>query len=275
MPSRTYAQIETSLKSSKKMQRLPSHKAKWAYLCVHLSDYCTYTGLFRYPLHVWAHDAQMSVEEIRTAIDALCEAGLIDFDAENEFVRIVGWFHKRSGPDNPNRVDSVISDLSGFDDVDPVMYCKSVSELAASSVKRSLRWKQDGAAQAQLYVSLKRFLPEVFQDFGDQFLEAIADELGAVSQTVGTELTAIFPPLAINRSKGSARVPPAVAEHETRRDGNETNTKKDKNETADFHGADKMATWDARQIEEMQRESRGPNASTLNSPLAQSARTKP
>lgn len=194
MPSRTYAQISCSLKGSKKIRGLSSHKTRWAYTCVHLSDYCTYTGLFRYPQHVWAHDAQMTLEEISDSISELTESGLIEFDTEDDFIRIVGWFHKRSGPDNPNRVESIINDLSGMDDVDPVMFCNSVAELTASSVKRSLRWERDGIAQAKLYGSLKQFLSEVFQDHGDQFLSAMNDDLAGMSSTVGTEIRAIFPP---------------------------------------------------------------------------------
>ena len=133
MSSRTYAQIECSLKGSKRVRKLSSHKAKWAYLCAHLSDFCTYTGVFRYPLPVWAHDAQLNVSELETAIAELSEAGLIDHDPEEGFVRIAGWFHKRSGPDNPNRVDSIIADLGSLEDIPDSMHCVAVAELAVVS----------------------------------------------------------------------------------------------------------------------------------------------
>lgn len=195
MTSRTYAQIECSLKSSKKFRGLSNHKTKWAYMCAHLSDYCTFTGLFRYPLHVWAHDAELSQSELSDAIWELVSAGLIDHDPEEEFVRIIGWFHKRTGPDNPNAADSVVRDLSGFDGVDPAMYCKAVSELATAAVRRSLRWTDK--SRAQLYDSLKQFLPEVYQDHRDSFLSILLDELKASPEAVGGELRAIFPPLSV------------------------------------------------------------------------------
>lgn len=118
----------------------------------HLSDYCTYTGLFRYPLPMWAHDAQIDVPELENAIAEMVEAGLIDYDPDEHFIRLVGWFHKRSGPDNPNRVDSVIADLCSFDDIESSMFCKAASELAVASIKRSLRWKQDAPGRVQLCI---------------------------------------------------------------------------------------------------------------------------
>ncbi|MEP1352705.1 MAG: hypothetical protein ABJX32_19450 [Tateyamaria sp.] len=210
MTSRTYAQIDCSLKGSKKIRGLSSHAARWAYVCAHLSDYCTYVGLFQYPLHVWAHDAQLDVSELEDCVAELVDAGLIEYDKQESFVRIVGFFNKRSGPDNPNRVDGVISDLSSFDDIEPAIYCRTVSELAVASVRRSLRWPTEGSGRTQLHASLNQFLAEVYQDYGDLFLALLNAELNKASATVGTEIKAIFPPLLLSKDslagKGSRRV---------------------------------------------------------------------
>lgn len=278
MSSRTYAQIECSLKSSKKLRGLSGHATKWAYLCAHLSDYGTYTGLFRYPLPMWAHDAQMDVSELETAIVELVQAGLIDYDEEEQFIRIVGWFHKRSGPDNPNRVDSIIGDLCSLDCIEGEMFCKSVSELAVASVKRSLRWKPDAPGRAQLYGSLKGFLAEVYQDHGDALLELLSAELTDVPATVSVEMKAIFPVLNAlsqqSQGKGSARVTPTLPEHETRRDVDETNTKKDLNETktAQFSGSSSPQLVDQDAPSELLRKGESPTLSAIHSTLAQAAR---
>ncbi|AGI66994.1 hypothetical protein OAN307_c13010 [Octadecabacter antarcticus 307] len=277
MTSRTYAQIECSLKSSKKVKGLTNHATLWAYLCAHLSDYSTYTGLFRYPLPMWAYDAQLEIPDLELAIAELTRAGLIDYDPEEQFIRIVGWFHKRSGPDNPNRVDSVIADLGGLDNVDDWIFCRTASELMVASVKRSLRWKQEAPGRAQLYASLKVFMAEVYQDHGDGFLEILCEELSSAPATVSLELKAIFPVLhALSVEpvgKGSGRVTPSLREHETRRDVNETNTKKDENQnkTADFSTKKSSQSSNPIALSEVLRKDKGPTPSTLQSRVAKSA----
>lgn len=278
MVARTYAQIECSLTGSKRVRQLSEHAQRWAYVCAHLSSFCTYTGLFRYPPEIWAHDAQLSYEELDAAISELVTVGLIEHDAQEDYVRLVGWFHKRSGPDNPNRVDSVISDLSTMDDMDPLMYCRAASELATASVKRSLRWKADAPGRNQLYESLKRFLSEVYQDHGDAFLSCLNEELSTNPASVHTEITALLPVLSIQMGeplgKGSGRVTPTLAEHETRRDVDETKTKREKDETKTAQ----ISQFENRQASEclattdLLRNGPSPSRSALNSPIAIAAR---
>lgn len=226
-------------------------------MCAHLSSFCTYTGLFKYPPEIWAHDAQVSPEQLDAAILDLVENGLIEHDPEEDYVRLVGWFHKRSGPDNPNRVDSVISDLSAMDDVDPAMFCKAASELAAASVKRSLRWKKDAPGRGQLYGNLKQFLSEVYQDHGADFLVVLNEELDHGPATVRTEIMSLLPFLAIQAGEPldnpSGRVPPTLAEHETRRDVDETKTKLKKTKLKRFRflvwkHLNRMRLWQALEV---------------------------
>ena len=127
MTGRTYAQNECFLTGSKRVRRLSDNSVRWAYVSVHLSSFCTYTGLFKYPPEIWAHDAQLSSGQLASAISEMVAVGLIDHDPQEGYVRIAGWFDKRSGPDNPNRVDSVISDLSLMDDMGPTMFCRAAS----------------------------------------------------------------------------------------------------------------------------------------------------
>ncbi len=230
---------------------------------------------------MWAHDAQMDVPDLKSAIAELVQAGLIDYDEDEQFVRINGWFHKRSGPDNPNRVDSVIADLCSMDCIEDEMLCKAVSELAVASVKRSLRWKEDAPGRAQLYGSLKAFLAEVYQDHGDAFLALLSAELSDAPATVSLEMKVIFPVLNAvqepSEGKGSERVTPTLREHETRRrrDLDETNTKKNKDEkkTAHFSDGDELLALGQASVSELPRRGVGPTVATLQSRLVQQARS--
>lgn len=278
MTSRPYAQIECSLTNSKKLRGLSSHSGRWAYLCAHLSDYCTYSGLFRYPSVIWAHDAQIDPDSLSSVVSELVEAGLIEYDPDEEFVRIVGWHHKRSGPDNPNRVDSIIADLSSLSAINDEMFCASVSELAAASVKRSLRWLGNTGSRDQLYGSLRVFLAEAYQDYGDALIASLNAELEASPASVGKEIGAIFPALMLTNKEPldnpSGRVPPTLAEHEMRRDVDEMKMKReeDENETVQISALRPSSGSAPETVSELLRKGSKPKASTINSPLAQAAR---
>ena len=278
MTSRTYAQIECSLTNSKKMRGLSEHAARWAYLCVHLSDYCTYTGLFRYPAVIWAHDAQVNPDGLADVTSELSNAGLIQYDPDEEFIRIVGWFYKRSGPDNPNRVDSIIADLSALSGVNDQMFCNSAAELTCASVKRSLRWKADSPAREQLYQSLRTFLNETYQDYGDGFISCLTAELSNAPATVSHEISAFFQPLALAAREPSPNpsgtLTPILQEHETRRDEDETKMKLnlDENETALSSSGFNERSSPLVNLSDMQRKQVNPTRAVLQSNLVQATR---
>lgn len=274
MPSRTYAQIDCSLTGSKKLRGLSSHKTRWAYLCAHLSDFATYTGLFQYPRHMWAHDAQLSPDELDEAITELVETGLLQFDQEEDFVRIVGWFHKRSGPDNRNRAFSVMMDLWGLESLPAEMLCSAAAELAVASIKRSLKWKPESGDREKLYDDLQSFLAELFQSHDERFLSCLAAEMQTSSSTVAKEIGAIFPPVMLLREEPFRNPSETLAKHETRRDEDETKTKrnekKDETPVGEVHSDNR--TTEPIQISEMLRRAGMPSPSALQSDLAQKAR---
>ncbi len=275
MPSRTYAQIECGLPNSKKIRRLDCHKSKWAYVCAHLSSFCTYSGVFQYPQHMWAHDAGLSSSEVEQAIAKLADAGLVEFDPEEEFVRIVGWFRKKNGPENPNRATSIIRDLSDLEGVSPRMLCGSIAELSVSLVKRSRGWAEVERVRSEL----KEFLNQTLADHGEEILDRLDDELATAPRWVATELPSIFPTLSHHFRNPSQTVKEpfenpfqTVSEHETRLDADETHKKTRKNKKED--GGQKVSnvptskTSPPSATEEPLRKGSRPTASALNSPLA-------
>ena len=278
MPSRSYAQIECSLTSSRRIRSLPDHKTKWAYLCAHLSDFATYTGLFQYPKHMWAHDAELTIDELDTAIDALVSERLIDFDQNEQFVRIIDWFHKCSGPNNRNRIVSIINDLRILEDVPETMLCGSVAELTSASLKRAQRWKQDSSARELLYSDLKTFLLEVYQDHREMFLDTIRQEMEQTSTSIRQEIGAVFPHVLYAKQEPLGNPSERVAEHETktRRDQDETQTKTKRNLNEDgvsqFSVSAHEHTDHLTSNVELLGKRRGATNAALQSTLAQAAR---
>lgn len=229
MTSRPYAQIECSLTGSKKFRGLSGPTAKLVYICIHLSDFCTYAGLFHYPLAMWAHDAQLERNELLEAIQELIQARLIEFDQTEEFVRVVGWFHKRNGPKNPNCFVGVVKDLARLRDVPSGMYCASAAELAVAALQRVMSWKEDAKGRTDLNGSIKRFLNSCYADYDEEFLNSLEAELEKSARgSVAKEMSSLFPPLLVRLDEGFGKGSQTLSRHETRQDEHQdkTNTKK-------------------------------------------------
>jgi len=216
----------------------------------------------------------MNPAQLDAAISDLVANGLIEHDPDEEYVRLVGWFHKRSGPDNPNRVDGVISDLRTMDDVDPGMFCNAVSELAAAAVKRSLRWREDGGGRAQLYGNLKSFLSEVFQDYSSTFMSALNAELDNGPASVRAEIAALLPFLAVQSGEPLGNPSQTLAKHETRRDVDETKTKlkQDETKTAQISQFENPTSVTRLETSDLLRKGAKPSQAAINSTISKAAR---
>ncbi len=98
MSGKTFAQINCSLLRSKRLRDC-NHAERWAYVSAHLTPMGNFTGLFTYPQVMWAQDAAVSVDDIASIAARLSELGLIEYDADEELLRIVG-LHRQRPPEN-------------------------------------------------------------------------------------------------------------------------------------------------------------------------------
>ena len=280
MSSRPFAQIDCTLAQSKKMRSLKSSEARYAYVCVHLSDHGSYTGMFRYSKIVWADDACLSPDALAGAIDDLVSNDLIEFDHDEQLVRVIGWFHKRNAPENASRMQSLIADFLSRDTDNEAMFLRSVAEFTAGSVKRAQRWKPDSPEWPKLREAFKPFLRQIYQEFGDDFIEALTNEVDASSKATKAEIHSMFPPLTLAQRSPSGHPAVTVGAHETKtiRDVNENENKDGyENDTAvsDVNAGQRSC------LEELAHPfspegSTGPKgrakSATINSPLAREAK---
>lgn len=236
--AKTFAQIEATLPHSRKMRQI-NHEQKWAYLCAHLTPLGGFIGLFRYPKSVWADDAGLPTPMLNAAIVKMTEVDLISFDHDEGFVRIIGWFLKKNAPENASRMASLATDFADLDAPDQLVI-ESAAEFAVGSIKRAQRWKPDSTEWGKLRDVFKPFLATMRQNFEDDFQEALADQLVGQNRAVKVELCALMPSLQHYLEAPCPHPAHTVGAHETktRRDGHDTETKKDENYTAHFPGED-------------------------------------
>ncbi|MCI2399284.1 hypothetical protein [Aliiroseovarius subalbicans] len=229
MALKKFAQINCSILRSKKMADC-NHEERWAYLCAHLTPIGSYTGIFHYPLVLWAQDAGTAVDELHGVVNRLCEAGLVEYDHDEELLRIVG-LHRQRPPENASRLVSMLGDLSNMEtDSGSVarIWMNGVAELSVAAVKRAQSWIPDSAEWPKLREPLKAFLRQSYQEYADDFLEPFAAELKHAGKAGRAELVSIFP-LLTELDRAPCRHPAdTVAAHvdvDVDVDDTETNTK--------------------------------------------------
>jgi hypothetical protein len=232
--AKTFAQIEATLPHSRKLRKL-NHGQRWAYLCAHLTPLGGFIGLFRYPKSVWADDAGLTSQELLNAIKDMTNVGLITFDDDEDYIRIVGWFLKKNAPENASRMASIAADFAGLNAPDK-MAIEAAAEFVVGSIKRAQRWKPDSTEWGKLRDVFKPFLATMRQNFEDDFHLALSDQLGGQNRTVKAELCALMPSLQHYLEAPCTHPAHTVGPHDTktRRDVHDTETKKDENYTAQF-----------------------------------------
>jgi hypothetical protein len=194
--AKTFAQINCSILRSKKLKQC-KHSERWVYLCAHFTSQGTFTAFFRYPLVMWALDANMEQDDLKQAVERLTSLGLIEYDADEEVVRIVGA-HRQRPPENASQVTSMLRDFAAYvpdnQDVEKI-YLNCVAEFVVASVKRAQRWKSDSPEWPKLREALKPFLRQLYQEQGESLLVSLVSEIASARKSVRTELGSLFPEL--------------------------------------------------------------------------------
>ena len=201
MAGRTFAQINCGILRSRKIGAI-NHAEKWAYLCVHFTPLSAFTGVFTYPSVMWAQDAALSANGLKEVIGRLVAAKLIEWEAEDEMVRIVG-FHRQRPPENASRSFSLIADFEALlrdHDTARGIVLRAVGEFAVAAMVRALGWKPDSPEMPNLRDTLGRVLRATEQEDGELFLDALAAEAEASSKAALQELRALFPPLLMRKT---------------------------------------------------------------------------
>lgn len=267
MLGRPYAQIDCSLKDSQKFRSLSSAEARFAYLVIHLSDLSSYLGMFQYRKINWAFDANVEADRLEEIIAELTSVGLIEYDHDDEIVRVEKWFYKRSGPTNRDRIIGLTRDYERSNFANKRMLSHSVAEFAVAVLKRSAHWpKQQEASRAVL----AKFLKEELINQGTVLLDAIIEEIDNGNHSLEMELISIIPDIVRRREHMVSTPCPHTRQNET---DTTTKTKLKKTEISQF--GSKVEAFNAKLVsvgddQEMDhpKKRRGPLAETKNSKLA-------
>ena len=194
MSGKKFAQINCSLLRSKKFSDC-NHLERWAYLCAHLTPLGGFAGQFRYPLAMWSLEAGLSVPELEAAINRLTQIGLIEYDNDEEILRIVGY-HRQRPTENASRAIARVDDFEAMELENErciEMWLNGVAEFIVAAVKRSQGWKADSPDLPKLREAMKGFMRRIHLELGDVFLAPLATEMEGAAKAVKGELVSLFP----------------------------------------------------------------------------------
>ena len=106
---RKFAAISPKIWGSRKWRKLDrDDKARLLYLYLHTCPHATSIGAFRLPIGYAAADLRWEVAHVEAAFSTLADAQLIDYDVDDEIVRIID-FLTHSPPTNPKHAGAALA----------------------------------------------------------------------------------------------------------------------------------------------------------------------
>lgn len=177
MAVKYYAQIDFDLFSNPKFRALSSNDIRFIYLSAHCSKLSNYIGLFRYPIEIWSYDANVKPIEIEAAIAELQRCDLIEYDFDQQTLRLVGWFYSLNAPDNGNQMKGHIKSFQGLPFCPPEMFCRAAAEFTVSSFVQALNWEDTSAEHKKVYDAFRSFLKTLFYKYDDDFNTILMEEI--------------------------------------------------------------------------------------------------
>lgn len=107
---RDYSKISPGVWHSQKFRKLPSMEARHVYLYLLTCPHGNSAGCFTLAAGYASEDLGMEIKQYRDCIEALCQAGLIEYDAAENTVLIARWLDF-NGPANSKHAAGILAQL--------------------------------------------------------------------------------------------------------------------------------------------------------------------
>lgn len=107
---RDFAKVSPAVWRSKKFKSLPSMEARFIYLYLLTNPHGNSAGCFDLHPQYASADMNMEIERYLYCLDTVSEAGLIEFDKEENTVLITNWI-EFNAPANPKHALGILSQL--------------------------------------------------------------------------------------------------------------------------------------------------------------------
>jgi len=271
MANKDFVMIETALLRRKGFRSLDTCSERNAYLTATLSTQANYIGVFRYPLEWFASESKIHKEDLVPIVRRLEDVGLIEYDEEEENLRLRDWFYTSNIRTSANTVKRAARDFLKSEVPRIASVSRATAEFVVASLKGVSGYGRESDHGPKVIEVLRDFLCRAVNDFPELEASLLAemeqhgagvklgfDEvfLGLVQGEAGATRTICRAPL-----KGLQSCSKAPSKHKTTPDHSETKNIKKLD-----------ATHETSVGEHRAQASVGPTVSTLNSPLALAAK---
>ena len=172
--ARKFGMIATSIWSSRRFLSLPDEQTRLTYFYLHTNAHGNSIGAYRIPQAYFSADRGMDADSVAKAINAICEAGLAEYDHVENVVRITGWFTFNPITNRKHLMGAInaFNEIPSHSTIRPVVAC----EIAFSMLKRIKVWSKERKihqAKQEVVEILSDFITEVRQSVGNKEFDEI------------------------------------------------------------------------------------------------------
>ncbi|MES0864521.1 hypothetical protein ABLN87_19390 [Ruegeria sp. SCPT10] len=271
MAKKDFVMIETALLRRKSFHSLETCSERNAYLTATLSSQANYIGVFRYPLDWFSSESKIPVEDLVGVVGHLEDVGLIEYDLEEENLRLRDWFYTSNIRTSANTVKRAARDFLKSDVPRIASVSRAAAEFVVASLKGVSGYGQESDHGPKVFEVLRGFLCRAVNEFPEIEASLLAEmeqhgigvKLGFDEVFLGLIEGEAIAARAISAapSKGLPSGSDAPTEYKTTPDHTETKNK-----------GKPYASQQVSVCQDRFQKSIGPTASTLNSPLALAAK---
>jgi len=176
--ARKFGMISTSIWSSKRFKSLDGNAAKLVYFYLHTNRHGNSIGVYQIPVDYFTADLKMDSDDVKGAMQKISDAGLAEYDADEEVIRIVGWFTHNPLTNRKHLMGAVnaFNDLPTDSKLRPVV----ALEIAYSMVSRIKLWSNEPKiheAKAEVVEILSELLTKTRASVGNKAFDEIFIDL--------------------------------------------------------------------------------------------------
>jgi len=122
----------------------------------------------------------------------LQSAGLVEYDHDQQTLRLVGWFYSLNGPDNGNQMKGHIKSFLGLSRCAPEIYWRAVAEFTVASFALALHWDNESPEHRKVNDAFRAFLKPMYFKYGEEFCAVLANEINSFEKGAYAPIQAVF-----------------------------------------------------------------------------------
>lgn len=179
MAGRRFGQVRQSMFGSKKVRALPDDGCRYAFVYLISCGHGNAVGYYRLPPDYMAADLDTTADEARRRIGEMCKVGLIDYDDDEQLVRVRNWWSDDGQGDIASYKALMGASRAALDIPRGCIFRASVAvELVAAALLKCDEWSTDASKKDSISTRLQiieQLILRIKTDHPEQLKAAILE----------------------------------------------------------------------------------------------------